>query len=157
MPMYNPVEYSSNYSEATGSLCVYSKDEATNFNANIANDDNFKSFKYKAKLLGNTAAHLAPNAANGILKIATSVVPLKYLTNFWRSLQMPLINGKVELKLKWTKYCVLSAAGKDNESANADNANRIILLSKTQLYVPLVTLSERDNQKLSLLSKGFKR
>ena len=48
--MYNPVEYSSNYSEATGSLCVYSKDEATNFNANIADDDNFKSFKCKAKL-----------------------------------------------------------------------------------------------------------
>ena len=71
---------------------------------------------------------------------------------------MPLINGKVELKLKWTKYCVLSAAGNDNESAKADNANRIILLSKMQLYVPLVTLSERDNQKLSqLLSKEFKR
>ena len=60
---------------------------------------------------------------------------------------MPLINGKVELKLKWTKYCVLSAAGNDNESANADNANRIILLSKTQLYVPLVTFIRKRQSK----------
>ena len=107
-----------------------------------------------AKLLQNTVE----DEANGILKNATLAVLLKYLNNFWRLLEMILNNCKVELKLKWTKYCVLSAAGKDNESANADNANRIILLSKTQLYVPLVTLSERDNQKLSqLLSKGFKR
>ena len=49
MPMYNLIEYSSNYSGKTGSLWFYSKDETTNFNANIANTDNFKSFKYKAK------------------------------------------------------------------------------------------------------------
>ena len=48
--MYNLIEYSSNYSETMGSLWFYSKDEETNFNAN---DDNFKYFKYKAKLLGN--------------------------------------------------------------------------------------------------------
>ena len=51
MPMYNLIEYSSNYSEITGSLCFYSKDEVTDFNEDIANDNNFKSFKYKAKLL----------------------------------------------------------------------------------------------------------
>ena len=56
MPMYNLIQYTSNY----GSLWFYSKDEATNFNADIVNDDNFKSFKYKAKILGNTA----PNGAN---------------------------------------------------------------------------------------------
>ena len=54
--MYNLIEYSSNYSETTGNLSFYSKDEATNFNADIANDDNFKSFKYKNKLLGNAFA-----------------------------------------------------------------------------------------------------
>ena len=54
--MYNLIEYSSNYSETRGSLRFYSKDEVTNFNANIVNDGNFKSFKYKAKLWGNTAA-----------------------------------------------------------------------------------------------------
>ena len=78
MPMYNLIEYSSNYSETTGSLWFYSKDEATDFNADIVNDNNFKSFKYKAKLLGKTIA-LANNAANGILKNATFAVPLKYL------------------------------------------------------------------------------
>ena len=48
-PMYNLIEYNSNYSETTGSLWFYSKDEATDYNADIANDNNFKSFKYKAK------------------------------------------------------------------------------------------------------------
>ena len=52
MPMYNLIEYSSNYSETTASLWFYSKDEATGFKADIANDNNFKSFKCKAKLLG---------------------------------------------------------------------------------------------------------
>ena len=49
--MYNLLEYSSNYFETTGNLWFYSKDEATNFNANVANDKISKSFKYKAKLL----------------------------------------------------------------------------------------------------------
>ena len=54
MPMYHLIEYSSNYSETTGSLRFYSKDEGTNFNVNIANLNNFKFFKYHAKLLGNS-------------------------------------------------------------------------------------------------------
>ena len=82
MPKYNLIEYSSNYSETTGSLWFYSKNEATNFDADIANTDNFKSFKYKAKLLGNTVAQPGANAANGILRNATIFVPLKYLSNF---------------------------------------------------------------------------
>ena len=56
MAMYNLIEYSSNYSETTGSLWFNSKDEATNCNTDIVNTDNFESFKYKAKLLGKTAA-----------------------------------------------------------------------------------------------------
>ena len=64
MPMYNLVEYSSNYSQTTKSLQFFSKDESTNFNADIANND-FKSFKYKAiKLLGNAAVQPNPNHAN---------------------------------------------------------------------------------------------
>ena len=57
--------------ESTRSLRFYSKDEATNFNAYIVNDNSFKYFQYKVKLLGNTAAQPDPNAANGILKNAT--------------------------------------------------------------------------------------
>ena len=78
MPIYNLIEYSSNYSETTGSLWFYSKVEATNFNADNENTNNFKSFKYKAKLLGNTVA----DGANVILKNATIAVPLKYVSNF---------------------------------------------------------------------------
>ena len=67
-------EYSSNYSETKGSLWFYSKDEATNFHADIANTNDFKYFKYKAKLLGNAVA----DEANGILKNGTIAAPLKY-------------------------------------------------------------------------------
>ena len=56
MSIYNLIKYSSNYSETTGSLWFYSKDEATNFNNDFENADDLKSFKYKSKLLGNTVA-----------------------------------------------------------------------------------------------------
>ena len=75
MPMYNLIEYRSNYSEKTESLQFYSKDEATDFNADIANDNNFKSFEYKTKLLGNKEAHSSPNHANRILKYTAIAVP----------------------------------------------------------------------------------
>ena len=66
--MYNLIEYSSNYSEIIGGLLFYSKDEATSFSNNIESTDNFKSFKYKAKLLENTVAQPAPNNTNEIIK-----------------------------------------------------------------------------------------
>ena len=59
---------------------------------------------------------------------------------------MPLINCKVELKLKWTKYCVLSAAGADNTNANPNNI--IFTIKDTKLYVPVVTLSPRSKNLL---------
>ena len=62
MSMYNLIEYNSNYSETAGSLWFYSKDKATDFNADIANNNNFKTFKYMAKLLENTVAQ-ADNVA----------------------------------------------------------------------------------------------
>ena len=78
MPMCSLIEYGSNYSETTVSLGFYSKDETNDFNADIANTDNFKG---KAKSLGNTIAQPNPNHANGGLKNATLAVPLKYLSN----------------------------------------------------------------------------
>ena len=83
MSIYNLLEDSSNYSDTTVSLWFYSKFEATDFNAYIANNATFNSFKYKSKLIGSTAA-------NGILENTTIVVPLKYLSNIWRSVEMPL-------------------------------------------------------------------
>ena len=72
---------------------------------------------------------------------------------------MSLINCKIELKLKWTKYFVLSVDGNENDVNDNNNAINIIFTIKyTKLYVPVVTLSARDNQKLTkLLSKGFER
>ena len=109
--------------EARERLCFYSEDEATGFNADIANDNTFKCFEYKTKLLGNAVAQLNQNQTNGILTNAAVYFPLIYLSNIWRPLEMPLINCKVELKLKQIKYCVFSAAGNDNTN---DNPNNII-------------------------------
>ena len=89
MPMYNLLEYSDNYSDTSCSLWQFKRDEITN-NADVTNDNNAPSFKYKANLIGNTENN---GTKNGV-KIA---VPLKYLSNFWRSLEMPLFNCKVEL------------------------------------------------------------
>ena len=100
------------------------------------------------KLLKLKVAQTASNAANGILKNATIAVPLKYLSNFWRSLEIPLINCKVELKVKWTKYCVLPVGSNDNLN-NIDSDRIIFTLKDTKLYVHIVTLSTRGNQKLS--------
>ena len=98
--MYNLIEYGVNYSSTSGSLWHFRRDEIIN-NANVTNDDNAPSFKHEASLIGNTEDD---GTKNGV-KIA---VPLKYLSNFWRSLEMPLINCKVELSLKWCERCFLN-------------------------------------------------
>ena len=64
-------------------------------------------------------------------------MPLEYLSNFWRLLEMPLINCKVELKLTLTKYCVLSVAGIDNVNSNDEDNNNIFTVKDTKLYVPV--------------------
>ena len=84
---------------------------------------------------------------NRVPRNATVAVPLTYLNNFWRSLE--LVNCKVELKLKWIKYGVLSAAGTDVDGNDDDNI--IFTFKVTILYVPVVTLSARYNKKLSKL------
>ena len=90
--MYNVIEYSDNYSDTSGSLWNFKRDEIID-NANVTNDNIAPSFKYKANLIGNTEIN---GTENGV-KIA---VPSKHLSNFWRSLEMSLINCKVELSLK---------------------------------------------------------
>ena len=137
MPMYNLIEYSVNYSSTSGSLWHFGRDEIIN-NADVTNDDNAPSFKYKAGLIGSTENN---GRKNGV-KIA---VPLKFLSNFWRSLEMPLINCKVELSLKWYERCLLTAA-----------TTATFRITDAKLYVPIVTLSIEDNSKLTkLLNEGF--
>ena len=142
MPMYILIEYSDNYSDTTGSLWQFRRDEIeedTNLTIN-----NVSSFKYKANLNGDTDADGA-NRKKGNVKIA---VPLRYLSNFWRSLEMPLIKCKIEFSLGWYKECILSNAG----------TAATFKITDAKLYVPIVTLRTEDNTKLpKLLNKGFKR
>ena len=91
-----------------------------------------------------------------LIEYTAPTVPLKFLSNFWRSLKMTLINWKVELTFKSTKCSVLSAAGTDNANANSNNI--MLTIKDMKFYVPVVNLSAKYNKKLSnLLSKGFER
>ena len=103
MPMYNLIEYSDNYQDSSATLYQYKRDEPPENDA-VADltDDDSSSFKYKIKLLGNVT-RVAGNAA-GVRRLNVKiVVPLKYLSNFFRSLEMPLINCKIKLNLTWKK------------------------------------------------------
>ena len=142
MPMYNLIEYSDNYSDTSGSLWNFKRDE-------IEEDDdltvdNSSPFKYKLNIIGNTDEDEA-NRKKENVKI---VVPLKYLSNFWRSLEMLLINCKVEFSLEWYEECILSTSG----------TAATFKITDAKLYVPIVTLKTEDNTKLlKLLREGFKR
>ena len=105
--------------------------------------DTLSSFKYKVNLLGN------PVVANNIVRrYVKVVVPLKYLSNFFRSLEMPLINCNIKLNLTWKKECVLS---------NQDGTT-VFIINDTEMYVPVVTLSKEDNKDfIEQQNKGFQR
>ena len=96
MLLYYLLEYSSNYSDARQYIVFYSKDEVTNFNADIAGNNAFKYFSYINKLLGN----VVPDRNNGVLRNTAIFLTLKYLSNFLTSLKMPFINCTTELKRK---------------------------------------------------------
>ena len=135
--MYNLLEYSDNYEESSGSLYQFKRDEAPKNNGDVI-VDNSSSFKYKSNLLGNE---------DNNVKI---VVPLQYLSNFFRSLEIPLINCKIHLELSWTKDCVLSSVDNDPKTS--------FKITSAKLYVPIVTLSTKDNVDLTKqLNQGFKR
>ena len=96
MPMYNLIEYSDNYSDTSGNLWQFKRDELP-FN-NGADPDNVStanstSFKYKSSFINESTAV----AGNRVFKNVKIAVPLKYLSNFWRSLEMPLINCTIHL------------------------------------------------------------
>ena len=116
MPMYNFIEYSDSYSEASGNLWKYYKYDP--------NDDITltESFKNKIEINGKTLA-------TGNKKNVVRAVPLKYLSNFWRSLEMPLINCEVDLILTWCKDCVISSATGETK------------FTDTKLYILLIILS----------------
>ena len=141
MPMYNLIEYSDNDQDSSATLYQYKRDEPSEDDA-VADltADNSSSLKY---LLGN------PVVANNIARINVKVVvPLKYLSNFFRSLEMPLINCKIKLNLTWKKECMLST----------DDGNAVFIIDDTKMYVPVVTLSKEDNKDfIEQQNKGFQR
>ena len=143
MPMCNLIEYSDNYQDSSATLYQYKRDDAI---ADLT-ADNSDSFKYKIKLLGNVT-EVAGNAA-GVRRLDVKiVVPLKYLSNFFRSLEMPLINCKIKLNLTWKKECVLSSG--DGEA--------VFIINDTKLYVPVATLSKEDNKDfIEQQNKKFQR
>ena len=127
MPMYNLIEYSDNYQDSSATLYQYKRDKPPEPNA-IADltADNSSSFKYKLSLLGNPVLD----------------------GNFFRSLEMPLINCKIKLNLTWKKECV---------SSNQDGA-AVFIINDTKMYVTVVTLSKEDNKDfIKQQNKGFQR
>ena len=147
MPMYNLIEYRDNYAKTIGSLWQYCKgmpalnanDDITEFTGGKTTD----SFNFKAKITGRTE--------DGETKDVEIMVPLKYLSNFWRTLEMPLINCEVNLILTWSSTCVLIATGIPNQAAT-------FAITDTKLYVPVVTLSTQENTKFfQQLKSGFKK
>ena len=116
MPMYNLLEYSKNYRKTIGSLYNYYRDELTNDDDdNFANKNivNSNAFKYKNNIIGNTYNVDAAAGGYDVNKEGTQTIelaiPLKYLGNFWRALNIPLINCEVSLELKWNKNCVITS------------------------------------------------
>ena len=169
MPIYNLLEFSKNYRKTIVSLYNYYRDELSD----DADDNNFgnikvvnsNAFKYKNKIIGNKYNVNADDDGYDVNKNGTQEVeldiPLKYLGNFWRALNIPLISCEVSLKLKWDKNCVItSLEQRDIGGSNRDSAptGATLAINDCKLYVPVVTLSKDDKTKLFTNSKSeFKR
>ena len=135
MLMSNSNKYSNNYSKTSESLWQYYKDDP---NDNKKQSD---SFTCRIKVTGKTPAV-------GYTNDVEIAVPLKYLSNFWRTLEMPLINCKFNPKLTWSENCVISS------KIGASKFK----ITHTKRYVPVVTLPTEDNaQLLQQLKSDFKR
>ena len=169
MSMYNLLEYSKNYRKSIGSLYNYYGDELSD-DADDNNVDNIKvvnsnTFKYKNKITANTYNVDAGVQGYDVNKNGTQevelTIPLKYLGNFWRALNIPLISCEVSLELKRDKNCVItSLEQRDIGGGNRDKAptGATLAINNCKLYVPAVTLSKDDDFKLlTNLKSGFKR
>ena len=149
MPMYNLIEHSDNYSDSIGRLYHFKRNESPMNDAvnpkNVALN-NSTSFKYKASLLGKATD---ANGNDRSLKNTKIVVLLKYLSKFFRSLEMPLINCKNHLELNWNNSCVMHGADTYAGGDNVNNREATFQITSTKLYVPIVTLSTKDNVNLT--------
>ena len=144
MPMYNLIEYSNNYLKTSRSLWKCYRDEPALTHAGVPENfpGNSASFKFKQKITGS--------AGDDGTKADKVMVPLKYVVNFLRRLEMSLINCEINLIVIWPANCVISNA--------APNQDTTFAITDTKLYVLAVTLSTQDNVKLlKQLKSGFKR
>ena len=150
--MHNFLECSQNYRKTTGSLWNYYRDEPSN---PLSSDS--ESFKYKTSITGNSynlGAGAASYDADRVGKNETEiVVPLKHLSKFWRTLNILLINCKIELILTWSKNCILADMTERDAGNNIDPPAIVapteleFKISDTKLYVPIVTLSTENDKK----------
>ena len=152
MPMYNLIEYSDNYAKTSGSLWQYCLDiPAVNSNATVDFTENQPTHSSKNNLLFTHKVKITGQTGNGGTKNVEIMVPLKYLSNFGRTLEMLLINCEINLILTWSANCIIV-------STNNANQNATFTITNTRLYVPVVTLSTQENAKLlQQLKSGFKR
>ena len=149
MPMYNLFEYSKKYRKTTGSLWNYYRDEPSN-----PLSSNSESFKYETNIIGKTPED------NDSFTDAKVAIPLKHLSNFWRTLNIPLINCEMELILTWSNKRVLAdmTVDADTDPAIIAPSGATFKITDTKLNVPAVTLSkENDTKLLEQLKLGFKR
>ena len=151
--MYNLHEPSKDYRETTGTLWNYYRDEP-NSGINVGINYSIKgskSFDYKSNFIEGGV--MQNNLTENDVKI---VVPLKYLSNFWRSVTVPLINCEVELILSWFKNCALISKATREANYGADPVfrkianpkNGIFEITDKKLYVPVATLSKENDIKL---------
>ena len=172
IPMYNLLEYSKNYRKTIGSLYNYYRDELSD-DADDNNFDNIKvvhsnTFKYKNKIIVNTYNVDAGVDGYDVNKNSKQeielAIPLKYLGNFWRALNIPLISCEVSLELKWVKNCVITSLEQRQVDAGPpvvrDNSptGATLAINYCKLYIPVVPLSKDDEIKLlTNLKSGFTR
>ena len=158
MNLYNMLEYRDSYADTTASLYQYKRSRQRDDNGNVVNlGTNLSSFKYQSGLVQkqlttpnseNVPANIDPNFgdAHRIWKNIKILVPLKYISNFFRNLELLLIYTELYMELNWTKYSMLCNR----------NQNSIFQITKCELYIPIVTLNTENNNKfIELSSKGF--
>ena len=167
MPMYNLLEYSKNYEKTSGSFFNYYRDEPNEVNVGDGDNAihisirNSKSFDYKTKIVGTLGDDVLQK------EDVTIAIPLKYLDNCWRNLDIPLINCEITLILSWYKKYVLVGRASRNApdpqpaipiAAIESSTNAEFEITDCKLYVPVVTFSAKnDNKLLEQLKSGFKR
>ena len=172
MPRYNLLEYSKNYRKTIGSLYNYYRDELSD----DADNDNFgnikvvnsKAFKYKNKIIGNNYNVVPGDAGYDVNKVGMQKIELamslKYLGNFWRALNMPLISCEISLELKCNKNRIITSLEDRQIDLGPPELRAIpptgasLAINDCKLYAPVLTLSKNDEIKLlTNLKSGFKR